>query len=357
MAVPNVDECSKQELLDAEAHVWTHIYHYINSMALKCAIQLGIPDTIHKHGKPMTLPRLAIALSINEPKHDALHRLMRILVHSKFFNQDEEEAYCLTLASRLLLRDEPSSVAPYALAVLDPGFMDTFHHLGEWFGNECVSPFDFKHGKTLWEYAGIHPRWNQLFNEAMCNDSRLVASVVLKECRHIFEGLETVVDVGGGAGILAKAVADGFPGLKATVLDLPHVVAELEGSENLEYVSGDMFDSVPPADAVLLKWILHDWSDEECVKILEKCKEAIAGSKNKNGGKLIVIDMILDDTNGSEDESIIESQLLFDVSMMTCVTGKERTKKEWVELFSAVGFKTYKFHPVLRLRSVIEVFP
>ena len=197
MAFPNVDECSIEELLDAEAHVWNHIYQYINSTSLKCTVQLGITDVIHKHGKPITLPQQAVALFINEAKHDALYRLMRILVHSKFFDkvkvrseddgdEDEEEAYCITLASRLLLRDEPSSVAPYALTMLEGSFMDPLHHLSEWFGNECSSPFVFKHGNTLWEYAGVEQRWNQLFNAAMCNDSRLVASVLVKECRQVF---------------------------------------------------------------------------------------------------------------------------------------------------------------------------
>ncbi|KAH0639577.1 hypothetical protein KY290_036844 [Solanum tuberosum] len=66
-------------------------------------------------------------------------------------------------------------------------------------------------------------------------------------------------------------------------------------SKNLSYVGGDMFKFIPSADAILLKWVLHDWSDEECIKILKKCKEAIP-SKEK-GGKVIIIDMVLMDSN------------------------------------------------------------
>nr|AAR09603.1 O-methyltransferase [Mentha x piperita] len=361
MALPNLEESTVEELLDAEAHVWNHIFSYINSMSLKSALQLGIPDIIHKHGNPITLSQLADALNINKAKTDGLFRLMRLLEHSKFFDkvkvegEGEEEAYSLTRASRLLLRDEPSSLAPYIRAMLDPNFMDPFHHLSEWLGSECPSPFEFKHGRSLWEYAGIEERWNQLFNQAMANDAKLVTSILVKECRHIFQGLESLVDVGGGAGTVAKVVADAFPGLKAVVLDLPHVVADLATSENLRYVSGDMFEDIPRADAVLLKWILHNWSDEECIKILEKCKEAITPSKNNNGGKVIVIDMILKDEK--QHHKGTETQLLFDVLMMTALTGKERTEKEWANLFFAAGFKTYKIHPVLRLRSVIEIFP
>lgn len=78
-------------------------------------------------------------------------------------------------------------------------------------------------------------------------------------------------------------------------------------------------------------------------------------SKSSNGGKVIIVDMILDDKE-KEDEAT-ETQLLFDVLMMTALTGKERTEKEWANLFLASGFKTYNIYPLLSLRSVIEVFP
>ncbi|CBI21918.3 unnamed protein product, partial [Vitis vinifera] len=85
------------------------------------------------------------------------------------------------------------------------------------------------------------------------------------------------------------------------VFDQPHV-ANLEVGENLEIVGGNIFEAIPPADAILLKWILHDWSDEE-------------------------------------------------------FAGKERNEKEWEKLFLAAGFTHYKITPALGLRSLIEVYP
>ncbi|KAH6798009.1 hypothetical protein C2S52_022563 [Perilla frutescens var. hirtella] len=351
---------SSQELLDAQAHVWNHTFSYVNSMCLRCAIQLGIPDIIHEHDKPITLSQLVDALPMNKAKSHGLNRLMRILVHSKIFEkvniseEEEEEAYSLTTASRLLLRDEPLSFAPFVLAMIDPIQMYSFHHLFEWFNDESPSPFHTKNGKDFWELAANEKKWNQVFNEAMASDARFVGSILVKECKHLFEGLNIVVDVAGGTGMVAKALADSFPSLKSIVLDLPHVVAGLEASENLRFVSGDMFQFIPPADAVLLKWILHNWSDEDCVKILEKCKEAIIPSRN-NGGKVIILDMIVDGSKEKEKE--IETQLHFDMIMMTFVTGKERSEKEWASLFFAAGFNNYKITPILGLRSVIEVFP
>jgi trans-resveratrol di-O-methyltransferase len=72
-------------LLDAQAHIWNHIFNFINSMSLKCAIELGIPDIIHNHGKPMTLSELTAALPIHPTKASSIYRLMRILNHSNFF--------------------------------------------------------------------------------------------------------------------------------------------------------------------------------------------------------------------------------------------------------------------------------
>ncbi|CAN0896768.1 Probable O-methyltransferase 3 [Linum grandiflorum] len=218
--------------------------------------------------------------------------------------------------------------------------------------NDDPTPFDTAHGKTFWEFAGNQPQLNGFFNDAMASDARLVTTVLVNECKSAFEGLGSLVDVGGGTGTVAKAIAGAFPELDCTVLDLPHVVDGLENTGNLKFVGGDMFVEIPAADAVLLKWILHDWNDEECVKILKKSKEAIQG---REGGKVIIIDMKVDNQKAN-DESI-ETQLFFDMLMMILVTGQERDEKEWAKLFVDAGFRDYKITPILGLRSIIEVYP
>lgn len=245
------DETS--EVLAAQAHIANHVFSYINSMSLKCAIQLGIPDIIHSHGRAMTLSDLVNALPINKSKgQDCIYRLMRILIHAGFFIQGED-GYLLTPTSRLLLRNEPLSLAPFVQAQLDPVLMDPWHSLGEWFKNGDSTPFATAHGKPLFEYAGDEPRLNRLFNEAMGSDARLIMSVLIKNGKGVFEGLKSLIDVGGGIGTVAKAISNAFPELKCSVFDLPHVVEGLEGGNNLSYIGGDMFKSVPSADAVLLK--------------------------------------------------------------------------------------------------------
>ncbi|KAJ9170888.1 hypothetical protein P3X46_018952 [Hevea brasiliensis] len=252
------------ELLQAQAHVWSHIFNFINSMSLKCAIQLGIPDVIHNHGKPITLSQLISSLPVHPAKSRCIPRLMHLLVHSDFFAQakiseddDQEEGYVLTSASQLLLKDNPLSVTPFLMAMLDSILTRPWHYVSTWFLNDDPTPFNTAHGRTLWEYAGHEPKLNDFFNEVMASDARLVMHVLINECEGAFEGLKSLVDVGGGTGTMAKAIAKAFPQLDFIVFDLPHVVAGLQGTDNLKYVGGNMFEEIPPFDAILLTIILE----------------------------------------------------------------------------------------------------
>lgn len=213
----------------------------------------------------MSLSELINALPINKEKSHCISRLMRILVHSGFFlklkipgsneedNDKEEDGYSLTPSSRLLLKDEALTVRPFLLAMLDPTLVTPWHHVSEWLTNENLTPFDTAHGRTFWDYAGHEPTLNRFFNDCMASDARLVTNVVMNECRGAFEGLNSFVDVGGGTGTVAKAIADAFPLMNCVNFDLPHVVAGLDGSKNLTHVAGDMFVAVPLADVAFLK--------------------------------------------------------------------------------------------------------
>ncbi|KAH0702837.1 hypothetical protein KY290_018143 [Solanum tuberosum] len=356
MALPNNDIGDEaREVLSAQAHIWNHTFNFISSMSLKCAIQLGIPDIIHRHGRAMTLSDLVNALSINKSRgQDSIYRLMRILIHAGFFIE-EEEGYLLTPSSRLLLKDEPNnlSMIPFIQMILDPIMMDPWHYLSQWIQNGGTSPFATTHGKHIFEYAEKEPKFNRLFNEAMAGDARLVMSVLIQNGKGVFEGLKSLVDVAGGTGTVAKAIAEAFPQINCTVLDLPHVIEGLEGSKNLSYVGGDMFNSIPSADAVVLKSVLLDWEDEDCIKILKKCKEAIPNKEN--GGKVIIIDMVPIDHN--DDNKSYETQLFYDMLMMVAVSGKQKREQEWAKFFYDAGFSDYNIIPILGLRCVIEVYP
>ncbi|KAA8519732.1 hypothetical protein F0562_013988 [Nyssa sinensis] len=319
-------------------------------------------NIIHNHEQPITLPELVSSLQFPPTKTTFVHRLMRLLVHSGFFaitkvhsnqgEEEEEEGYVLTTSSRLLLKDGLTSLSPFVQAMVNPAMVTPWQFLGDWFRGNELTAFETAHGVGIWEYGDQNPEFNNIFNEAMASDSRMM-NFVVKDCKEILGGLGSLVDVGGGTGLIAKIILETFPHIKCTVFDLPHVVANLPESENLSFVGGDMFQSIPSADAILFKCVLHNWNDEDCVKILKRCREAIPSKDD--GGKVVIIDMVI---NGEKDEhDITETKLVFDILMMVLVTGRERNEKEWEKLFLEAGFSHYKITPIFGLRSIIEVYP
>lgn len=254
-----------KELLQAHAHVCHHINGNAISMFLKCAVELGIPDAIHAHGagKPLPLSRLVSSLPIPPSKAPSVRRLLRLLTHKGFFtvhpdlDGSGEDAYSLTPSSQLLLRSSPTSLASFVVGILDSSILSSFQLLSAWYRNEhAATAAEMARGMPIWEWASANPQFNILFNEAMASDTSVVAKVLLTDCKAAFHGLRSLVDVGGGNGMFAMAIAEAFPHIKCTVYDLPHVVAAVPASPVVEAVGGDMFEHIPPADAVLLKVIM-----------------------------------------------------------------------------------------------------
>ncbi|KAK7290247.1 hypothetical protein RIF29_04524 [Crotalaria pallida] len=352
----NENGCEESELHNAQIHLYKHAYNYLSSMALKTAMELGIPDAIKNHGKPITLSELASVLKLHPSKIGLLGRFMRLLTHHGFFAKTKEEAYVLTPPSKLLTRSEPFSLAPYIGMALHTGGLQMWQSSMKWFNEEKdVTLFESATGGiSFWEYLNGKPGDLKGFQEAMEADSRLL-KVALKECKHVFENLESLVDVAGGNGSVTKLIHEAFPHLKCTVFDQPQVVANCSGisTEILNFVGGDMFNSIPSADAVLLKWVLHDWNDEQCLKILKNCKKAIS-SKGKEE-KVIIIDIVIDEM--SDDHKLTELKLDLDLVMLTMYDGKERDKKEWEKLIFGAGFSNYKITPICGFKSLIEVYP
>ncbi|CAN6300629.1 unnamed protein product [Urochloa humidicola] len=368
---------SSQELLQAQRQLWHQSLGYCNSVALVVALNLRIADAVHRLGGGATLPEILAEIGISPCKLPDLRRLMRALTISGVFSVDEQPdeghghdaaaavVYRLTAASSLLLvnDDDGSSTTPsppFSLilqVMLEPCRESKMSKAWEaWFRQEeqqpGLSPFSMAYGgQTIFERgecdAAVFP-----FNDAMASDTAFLMPIVLKECGEVFHGLTSLVDVAGGFGGAAAAIAAAFPDLKCTVLDLPQVVAKAPSGTNVQYVAGDMFESIPPANAVFLKWVLHDWRDDECVKILKNCKQAIP--PRDAGGKIIIIDMVVG--SGPPDIKHVETQVLHDLLMMN-INGLERDEQEWRKIFFEAGFKDYKIIPVLGVRSIIELYP
>ncbi|KAI3440726.1 uncharacterized protein J3R85_003171 [Psidium guajava] len=66
--------------LRGQALVWKHMFAFADSMALKCAVELQIPDIIHSYGgRPVTLAQIAARIPSASPGTTYLARIMRLL--------------------------------------------------------------------------------------------------------------------------------------------------------------------------------------------------------------------------------------------------------------------------------------
>jgi len=255
----SINNRKPSEIFKAQALLYKNMYAFVDSMSLKWSIEMNIPNIIHNHGKPITLSNLVSILQVPSTKVDNVQRLMRYLAHNGFFEiitnqelENEEEAYALTVASELLVKGTELCLAPMVECVLDPTLSASFHKLKKWVYEEDLTLFAVNLGYDLWEFLNKNPEYNTLYNDALASDSKMI-NLAMKDCNLVFEGLESIVDVGGGNGTTGKIICETFPKLKCVVFDRPKVVENLCGSNNLTYVGGDMFISVPKADAVLLK--------------------------------------------------------------------------------------------------------
>ncbi|KAF3972546.1 hypothetical protein CMV_003959 [Castanea mollissima] len=343
----------EEEEEHADINIWKYIMGFSELAVVKCAIDLGIADAIESHGRPITLSDLSSTLGCAP---SPLYRIMRFLMHRGIFKEklttQGSPGYAQTPLSRRLMRQGEHSMAALILLESSPVMLAPWLSLSAQVLANGTSSFEKAHGKDLWSYTAANPDHSQLFNEAMACDARLVVQAMIQGCPGLFDGLSSLVDVGGGNGTTIKLLVKACPWLQGINFDLPHVVsvaAEISGVEN---VGGDMFESVPKADAAFILWVLHDWADKECIQILKKCKEAIPEDK----GKVIIVDAVIQEQE--EMDKLTDARLMLDMVIMAhTTTGKERTLKEWGFVLGEAGFSRYTVKPIRAMQSVIVAFP
>lgn len=242
--------------LDSQALVWNHLFGFVNSMVIKCAIKLEIVDIIGRHGRPISLTDLAASLPERCTNISTLRRILRYLVDMNLVAEDDGGLYSSSPASKYLMKGEEGSVVPYANMVLDEHASGVDHRLDLGLtGDPKVPVYEKVTGKSMWANASRDAGRSNLFNEAMACTARLVMPGLMGALqRGALDGVRSVVDVGGGNGTTARAVVKEFPELRYIVFDLPHVVkASSAGLQGVEFVAGDMFESpLPRSDAFLL---------------------------------------------------------------------------------------------------------
>lgn len=265
------DTSDAGELLQARLHLWSHALGYVKSMALKCALDLRIPDAIQRCGGAATLADLLSATDLPPSSLPYLRRLMRALTASRIFalRHDDDPAaddaaaavsYQLTATSRLLLTGGDASCRFSQLPTISPlvqeGLVSPMLSMHDWLKRHdaaATSLYEMAQGKGVWETVQASAAYRAAFHDSMDADTRLVMHAVLGRSPGVFQGLTSLVDVGGGRGTAAAAIARAFPHIECTVMDLPHVVAEAPAAAGVVFLAGDMFDHIPSADALLLK--------------------------------------------------------------------------------------------------------
>nr|UOO01098.1 O-methyltransferase [Eucalyptus croajingolensis] len=344
------------ETLRGQAQAMKHMYAFADSMALKCAVELRIPDIIHSEGAgPVTLAQIASRIPSPSPEMAYLASIMRLLVCKNVFSavrNGGETLYGLTPTSRWLLQGGGHlSLAPAVLLVSHPAMMSPWHNL-----SDCIkdgggsTAFQMAHGRGLWDLATENPEFNRTFREGMACLNKLMMKAIVDAYKDGFERVGSMVDVGGGTGDAVSEIVRLYPHIKGINFDRPHVIAEAPAHGGVSHVGGDMFEAIPSADAVFMKWVLHNWNDEDCVRILKNCKKALP----KKNGVVIIADVVLQPDG---DGLFEEAQVGLDLMMITATRGKERSEPEWKKILEEGGFPRYNIIQTSCMLSIIEAFP
>jgi predicted O-methyltransferase YrrM len=318
---------------------------YQVSQAIYAAAQLKLPDLIAA-GVDTSEDLAARAGAVP----DRVHRLLRSLAAYGLFTQTGSRSWGLTPAGETLRSDVPGSL--HAMAVMwNEEHYDACRGLLEAVRRGRPA-FDQRFGIDWWTYLSEHPDSSAKFNAAMGSIGRKIHAAALAAAD--LDGARHLVDVGGGAGGLTAGFLERYPELRATILDRPHVVSGADEllraagvRERVELVAGDFFASVPAGgDVYLLSMILHDWTDEEARRLLGVIRRAIAPA-----ARLLIIDAVL------PDGDVPHFGKLLDLTMMTMLTGRERTRDEFAELLASAGFVLERVAETPAPTSLIEARP
>ncbi|GAU19817.1 hypothetical protein TSUD_170420 [Trifolium subterraneum] len=210
-----------------------------------------------------------------------------------------------------------------------PAFSGVWLNLKEAVMDPQIDLFKRVHGISLFEYFKKDPQINNIFNKSMTDTCAIHMKRIL-EIYKGFEGISTLVDVGGGDGQSLKTIISKYPSLKAINFDLPQVIDNAPLFQGIENVGGSMFESVPQGDAIMLKRVCHNWSNEKCLEILSNCHKALPPN-----GKVILVEFLSPEDLGSTNASKMVS--IVDNIMFITAGGKGRSPKEY-ESLAFVGF-------------------
>jgi len=307
------------------------------------AAELELADFINAGAK--TADEIAKAKGLHPT---SLYRLLRGLASYGIFVEQEDGTFAHTPRSDALRKDVPHSAWNVVHLIARPWSVRAWMELGH--SIRAGTPaFEHVHGMQLFEYLDKRPNELELFAEGMRSFSVSTGTAVAET--YDFSGIRTLADIGGSQGFVLSLVLQKYADMRGILFDLPAVVKgapsfiKSYGLESrIDVRSGNFFESIPSgADAYLLKHTLHNWSDEDCLRILKNIY-AVA----EPGTKLLVIDAVIGARNEHEFAKIL------DIQMLVHFRGKERTQAEWKELLHAAGFELTRVVPTSPFVHVME---
>jgi O-methyltransferase domain/Dimerisation domain len=308
------------------------------------AAKLKLADLLKKG--PRTIEDLATAAGVLPAM---LYRILRALASVGVFAETKNRRFKLTPLAATLQTDVPVSMHAWALMINDNWQWNAWMELPHGVTTGEV-PLLKAHGVTIFEYLEKHPDDLQIFGESMTSISRTENPTI--PAAYKFSGIRTLVDVGGGHGSLLATILKENPKLKGVLYDQPSVIARAEKDqyvtakgikERCQLESGSFFESVPTGgDAYIMKYILHDWNDEACVKLLANCRAAM-----NDKGKVLVVDTVIAPGNDPSWGKLLDIQMLI-------IGGRERTKKEFAAMFAEAGLKLTRVVPTKGPLSIVE---
>lgn len=308
---------------------------YLVTQLLHVAVALGVPDALA--AGPRSARDLARELGAVP---DALHRVLRGLAAEEVLDELPDGRFGLTPVGELLRPGVPGSL-PGAVSARGGLYYRSAVALLDAVRNGGT-PFEVVEGRPFFDALAADPARLAAFRASMADRSAREASAVV--AAYDVSGLTSVVDVGGGPGVLLRAVRERAPSADVLLVDRPEVVA---GSD-LPAVGGDFFEQVPAgADAYLLSRVLHDWDDEAARRVLRVCRAAM-----RPDSVLLVVEAVLPE-RAADDPAAVR----MDLHMLLLLHGRERTAAEYAGLCEAAGLRLTQDVPTDAGVHVLEVRP
>ncbi|KAK7315490.1 hypothetical protein VNO77_34040 [Canavalia gladiata] len=314
---------------------------------LNRAIELNLFDIIAKeteNGSFISASHIASKIPTQHSElPNRLERMLRLLASYSLLtcvthtnsNGSSERVYGVSPIGKYFVSDQSTgSFASFTSATFSRPMSQVWPNFKDAIIDVDNDLFKKVHGMPMYIYTQRDPTMNRIFNKAMTDLSIIDMQSILKVYTR-FEGIQILVDVGGGIGQTLNMIISKYPSIiKGINFDLPHVVEKAPTYPGIEHIGGDMYMSVPQGDAIILKAVLHNWPDEKCLSVLKNCHKAL--TKN---GKVIVIDSIVPEESDSDLSKIVS---LLDNLMFINHGSRERTANEFETLSKLSGFSRFE---------------